>query len=1040
MIDSTDFGNDDFSDNDFSNDDFSDNDFSDNDFSNDDFNAIHSDTTLQPIRATRLNDNEVQMDLSVEDFLNGTIVIEEEEFDKDMEDFNQMKRSLESLGYVNLEHVNFDIIEALAKRSAIVDNEQGKVEEIAGVKSEMLNSLHNLHEKLTTSKATLQPGDSIVDPDYIRDNVSTGSDDAIYMALQHQVRWMINAGQEFTAESVLASLPNFKMTDTFTKEDLVDYVNQITEKLRKHHTKMQGAESNERRARDRISQMILQSDRILFARFNKIEAEHIHFFKNLQENGNSLVTVCEECGKQLEMKNTPVSFIMLLINKSQNSADKEELAFITPVQCECGACYLFTRDEYQRMIKEAIGHYRIGTTTRTRTNYLDSIIDSVGQLCHGAVFTKVNPPVSCITDALPELIRDPLNYVQDENENETDDSKKAASILYVDDVEFRAAVDAFYEKLKGYSKVTVKSSEESQLFSASQEKVTMSENAAKGLPKVPANTETPLNSGSLSYSQLAVCMVDVLSLDYETLKTQAMFSLIFYIMENPILADYLNSRTIWEFDSDVDLLACLTEKTIDYLDPAKVSCLISLTSNQEPAVVTDGEYKKTEKEILLSLLGNSAGVISITQEKRECRKFALEFLRSFEEAFGYCKIINLSGINRNDLDRFVSDEESFEVFDRITDRMIINNYANEYYQKWILFKCVNVSNLNASLTTKTNKVEVLKSLTNMMNKFANSISQLCVFDLSRLNDCLESVAGSHEVLRKAYGYYQAGNFYRFCKTVAGITSAIDSRISDKMTERLNSCIDNIKKIFEEIQAKASFEAEFYLTEFNSEEIKSAAKQLEFISFGRYILKRDEGEKIEEFLARFEKLQASGQLDSDNAFDNYTLFKQHDEDVLTIASAAIFSSIGYSSYSTAVFMIKALEAVNQCGNPFAIRRFMNLDDYYLQSVENNVHVITKDDMEIGLTWDFHRVLSAYYFTQADKLVREISNAIDSEIITVEDGLTSCSDKKMNALIHLMESVMNYVPIGEEDYDQENTMHEILDNIRSYDLRKFLEGAT
>ncbi len=37
-------------------------------------------------------------------------------------------------------------------------------------------------------------------------------------------------------------------------------------------------------------------------------------------------------------------------------------------------------------------------------------------------------------------------------------------------------------------------------------------------------------------------------------------------------------------------------------------------------------------------------------------------------------------------------------------------------------------------------------------------------------------------------------------------------------------------------------------------------------------------------------------------------------------------------------------------------------------------------------------------------------------------------------------MNYVPIGEEDYDQENTMHEILDNIRSYDLRKFLEGAT
>lgn len=104
------------------------------------------------------------------------------------------------------------------------------------------------------------------------------------------------------------------------------------------------------------------------------------------------------------------------------------------------------------------------------------------------------------------------------------------------------------------------------------------------------------------------------------------------------------------------------------------------------------------------------------------------------------------------------------------------------------------------------------------------------------------------------------------------------------------------------------------------------------------------------------------------------------------------------------------------------------------------MITKDDMEIGLTWDFHRVLSAYYFTQADKLVREISNAIDSEIITVEDGLTSCSDKKMNALIHLMESVMNYVPIGEEDYDQENTMHEILDNIRSYDLRKFLEGAT
>lgn len=1030
-----DFGEDDFAENDFGEDDFAEDDFGENDFGEDDFaeDDLRDDSTFKKISSVKISDIETQTNLSVEDLLDGVVAFNSDEIDEDMQDFNQMKEELLSKGYSNLDNANFEMLESLLNRSSIVDDPEKAIFEIGQIQGNMQMRLRAFHKNLLSSKGTLPSGDSPIQPEYLKDNLSDSGDSTMKTYVKAAIVRTVNSGYKINEEEILKAFSDFKPTVDFTKDDLIEYIHQVTAKVDKYNAKVRNVEKVYERAREYVSSSILQKDQILLKDFIQAPRSRIHFFKNLKTEGEFVVAECSECGKTIEMKNSPISFFTLAANKFQSGGEGSRICLMLPVQCGCGAYHLFTLDEYTRISREAEEFYKIRTTSRTRSSYLDSATDNISQICHGAVFTKIHPPVQCVVNSLPELIQEESDVTDIDSVEE----KEETVVLRVDDIAFRTAVTEFYRKLHGFGR---SSSVSPSVSSPVSQQANSQINYSVSFPiSQQTGNETDVSVKGLTYREMAYCIVDVLSMDYLTVKTQALFSLIFYVMENPILSKSLDFLSICELESSINLLNQLTEKTIKHLDEMKISCLITLSLDAEPSFESLGNYKKSTDEKLHDLIKKTPVITEKLHNLLKEREEVLDFLDRYAMAFGYCKIINLSGVSRADLDKFICDEKSFAIFDKITDLMIINNYAAQYYQKWILFKCVNVSRLDTCLTVKTNRIQSTKTVTDILLNFVSKINENCVLDVSRIKDCLEPPTEAHELLREAYSYYQAGNFYRFCQKVceANSTGFIDSYVSRELTEDLKKSLDRITKVLGNMPDS---EAEYYLKDFSREEILENHEKIEFLTFGRYVLVANDDESIQEYLQRFEKLQAEDGLTCENSRDNFKLFEEYRHDVLVIATATIFSSMEWSSYSTAIFMVRSLMAINNCSMPFAIKKFMNLSDYYFQSMKNGIRLIRKEDLEVDIIKDFYRVVTAYYFTQAEDLVNKILSPVHKKIVTIGDDILISSEDKMDALTGLVDAIVNYQPKdANEIFDVDSTLQEVLDSIHSRELQRKLEGV-
>lgn len=1011
---------------DFSDDDFSDDfdDFSDDrDFDDDLSRGFNTNpiTNINVIQSKKISESETELDVSVNDLLNGVLVSDVQEDDEDYEDFLVLKSSLEAAGYSNLNNCDFEDLCKIQKRQQFI--EQSGVTD--AFRLEVVDTLKRCREELAASSSTLAERDSYRDNDYMRNNTSGSFGNEVLIAATNIASELNGKGIEVTAETIFdrfVSSGGMAAIPDDSQDSLLAYLEQLIPIIKEYNDETSYQESLQRQARERMAKLLtrdeLQSISSLVSQSSSID-----YVKNVNVISNGLAVECPSCKAHQIIKNAPIDIILFSSElKSANSALRYCLPI--PIKCDsCGSILIFTKDEYNSMESRTQEEYKISKNSRSKASVMSSALQQVETLCNGASVLKIRPSAHSVIPALTDIIRDDTDEIEETFSNAESETSTGSSIIF-DDMEFREAVKRFYSYLDS--------------FDSQQSYVRGQQDSSSQSEYYQSDRQSNL---ALTYRQLAAYFVDMLSLDYVKVKNKALFSLIFYLTENPLFKENLDCSVLWSAEADFELIGGLTKKTIPKLSGLKKTLLVNLSALLRTQAGIESDYSKTEDEIIEDLFDMMPDILCLVQDNIRKYQEAIKFLNENEEALGYCKIMNLSNCRLAEFDRYVGSSVVMDLFDRITDRMIISNYAGDFYERWSLFNVMNISTLRKYLTVGARQNQALKYIVDKVGEIVKPYGVTTNTVKYFLSPVVDSIIDIHAQLRDVCGYYRAVNFYKFCKGVINISGDFESYVSMNLSAKLKQAINSVKKKCADVVKVKEYE--YYLSDFSHEELAMCGEDLELFTFGRWIPKRLKGENISEYVKRYTEFQNKNLYDCINSYDFLRKFQEIREEVYIISVASIYSGIEYSSYSTSVFMERTIGLVNMCGDKRLMYNFLNSSEELMNMIFSRTEFLDTKGLECNLTTEFNHVLERYYFTSVSEYVDKIKSKYDGIMLFDDESLNKSLTR--NSKIDMLEQLATFISNSEKEVHDdgfssvEEMMEELLDSVESNEIRIAIGGS-
>lgn len=957
---------------------------------------------------------------------------EEEQEDEDLEDFKVLVTGLGKQGYEDLETADFDVLNSLVRRQKLIDTKKEDVTSYLNVYSTVFKAIY---DNLSTSKATLE-GSTGENAEYLRDNVSAEKSNPAYIAAERIASSILavkkdGSGREDSAiiaekvfQFVLKSGVDLSDTDA---EALMEYLRQIIPKIIAYNKSVGKKEENNKRTRRYSAEVLLKKPKALLQSMAG-SLDKFSFVKNIWAEKDNYTVKCPVCGKKIKLQNAPVMLVLFASSRANVAGNFEKYFLHLPVQCGCGAYMLLTNNEYEEIDKAVTDNYKLPSASTARLGMLASAMQQVTQLCSGASCLVVEPPASVFSTAIPHLIREPVTKGEAVEDVQGGSFIEPVSALKFDSEEFLEAVVRFKNKLNTFKRIPVAGG------------------GVKGSGNPAADVsytgEEPLtgfwDKSALPESTLAATVLNALSKPYAEEKSRALFSFIYHVQENPVLSDCLDYSEIIDLEQTLLLLNGLTERVIPYLEPDRRASLLTVWSYMNTVYGLGFNYNSTEEKKILELLDHSVYIEKALKERIARRKAALDFLDFYKEAFGYLKIINVSSIAACDFDRYVCDEVSWKLADEISDLMLVNNYAEDYYEVWKTYGVLDHGHLDDLLQKKTGQAGILVAIDSRFTRFfkKNGASYGRPGSMSLV---VSPVSGLHASVRKCCVQVQNLNYYRFLKCVEELPENLECIVPPELSFDYESARKRLVLLAAgELAGKKEYE--YYLRDFSPDELEGWEDELELFTFGRWVLKRREGESISSYVERFKAAESAAQ-DYQHSEDYLEKFMYSFNDVLTLAAVAVFSNIEYQSYNTAVFIVQSLRFINNKGDRKLLQSFLNVSDDMLNVIENCTVFADSSFAEISLCNDFYRVLNGNYFTSAGEVVNKYYKQAYKEMLSVYDGIgTKASNRKEKLLASLAMEIENVSeqPAEPQIYGYEDMIGEVLEKVNGEAARKIMEG--
>lgn len=852
--------------------------------------------------------------------------------------------------------------------------------------------------------------------------------------------------------------------------------------------------------RDNTSKYLLKDELQMFQDLlpsanNDFSSLNVKFIKQIFTDGDKYYFKCESCGEKVYLDKSIAVNLSFPLN---GAAGKRSLVLPKIFRCKCGQKHFFTDIEIN-LLKETIKPIvKSGINDLTK-----KLID----MSKGSALLKYEIPINLVKDNWSYcIVATNSNELRKEGKSKSSDE---LSFSTVSDIEFEQAVKSFYTLLNTFnpnvipkviSKYDAEEKETDILDSEKLDDISFNFNqndlfgqdddffsqvdsffadSSNDLDDLGANQSISgeadvINddnndsivakyeeignlddrSDLLTYKEIAVYFCKILSIDYPVVKNKALFSLIFSINNNKVLNEYLNCSNIYEFKSIlkfIDSSAILLEKNVLPDDQQVVELEYIANYYGEVNTLAKLESLKDDKpaycQELLSVLESEKVLIKdeLKKYENERKKIILE-LNDVIESLAFTQIINISQVKLGDILNIVTDKTIYKLFDLITDRMIITNYAEDFYDRYKTFNILNRNSLKNSLNVRTQAKHITQSVMNtIMNKSDDlgiTISEGELYNNFRMVDALtQSNLG---ILNDLNSAFTNADYYEFCRLVIKVSNLperLNTLISDKYTdlfyEFINTFLNDAKAVMDAYESPESY----YLQDFSQDEITLAKTYKKQLHFNRYMPKRLPDEGIIDYINRYEKMLHNGDLTKYNSVNYGKEFDTYAEYFGLLFSCSALYETTYHSFTTATFVTQFVKTVvasrsnkMQTGKLLGISTpVLNLIDY---EIANNESEINFENINLLL-----KVISGIYITSVKRRVDALYESLYNYVVKNTDALTKSLnyfDVKNWLLQIASDDEVNFTPYKDvpEITDYSDSMSELYTYSEDEELKQYI----
>lgn len=829
--------------------------------------------------STDYDDNAVQFAEINDDFGGDTDTydFEDDEDDEDLSVIQELRDSLSNRGYRSLELYDYQQLEQLAIEEALMldrnyISNQVKLIEINfmhlkdTIMSHSATYLTNTALKKNSDRKVL--GDFDLDPQLIY-IVDTVINKYIYDNMENleQLKSQVTLNGLYNRlSSVLPAEYKFYLEDSELFAYLQSAVPYYIGIRCDDYYLIRDMELQ----RGKTTTFILNGEQKLIDELDKTQPALI---KQIFRAGKDIVYHCDCCAKEVPAQSDIVSYIIFASEK--NSYETSIIPHI--IKCpNCGCTYLLPNYVYEAMSTNLSKCYDKGS---------DKLFGFLTKIATGTAITKINPPLDVLFSDIDVIVDIPsINKVTVVEETVKQERITTSSLDY------KKAIELFYKRLELFD---ISQDKEDNLINSS---VNIDDDIDIESINFASASSSYKDSSKLAARELAICIASELSRNYKELKNKALFSLIMHLDDYTFAQQILNRSEFWQNEADLKLyskLDNLSDTNQDFLS------LIKYTLGSKYKLGMDIQEIKevaiNHREYLL-------------QRNRYMRERYEELVNQIERStdlLAYTKILNIKQINAKLLFSYLNDSRLLNLFDNITDQMIINNLAEEYAS--VFFRKSKLNNkqfLQKAIYTIIDSASLIAKLDKALEEKGFYCGNLPMY-----YDRLNAITANHLApLRDAADALKRYSFYRFIDALNNfkICNTICSQEENARLEQLKVISNKYAYILEQRYVN------FYLKDFNSDDINmldaTYRKKLYSIEFERYVPVRLPGESLSNYIDRYESLINSNGFCDVECIDYSEYFKEFEEYFVTIFAGYNVLSLEDNNFILSNFMRCILQMI------------------------------------------------------------------------------------------------------------------------------------
>lgn len=853
---------------------------------------------------------------------------------------------------------------------------------------EMLNGTYNaIYESLKTSVATdnmlssYEDGLDNISPKYVPEEIEHD----VYKYMLSIVTSQLVNKSDVVPNDVINELLRLEVISKSDLEENQDiYINYLStfipevKAFRERHTRSAGLTALQRES---TTYYLLRKEHEML---EEAKAHSLYCIKQIFLENNELSCDCPSCNSKILLDKIALDYIVFATNSVRNDVLDSYMGSRRGSNCS-----LLPRIHYCPNCSSGVllSPYDLSTVKIELDRMMKKGASSFAQ--ESASFGK---GTACTTGEIPySMLRKSIEYLFYCNVTDTvttvkttatnEDTLDDLDIISVDFTEIRNAAEQFYKKLIGkktkYKKPTMSDSDKSAFTDDVQ-----SDSAT-------VRFENNTGESHLTYHDLAVSISHNLSRDYNKLKHQALFSFIFMLNETKLIKDFIDVEKLFTLQNMQKFFSSLPTNAENLSVNEKID-VIAEFSKRYP-----DKTDSTLQEKLNTLLHLKEELLAEIEERKSFQTDFFNYLRQNIDALSYTKIINLNQYRLADMTSVLFSSEVIQFLDELTDRMIINNLAEEYYPIYLRYGIFNA----VELKTTTNLAEdesVYKRLKSMYFKVCDKYAEKTGLDpsvnFSRVHDKFLRVAelsnNGLKPVKDLYDTFRNNDYYKFIKAVDSLITVDSDLLTQKFIDTLKNLLD-----FADAEIKQIGELtylDYYLRDFTTDEIESVdmntKMKLSKITFGLYVPKRDIDETLASYVDRYILLKKTGELADVPHYDFGSKFLQFRDFFGAIIICAGTTGINYSSYVKASFISTLCSiAVEDIDREFAVYLFA-LNEHMISRLIHNSEVFD-ESLDIATIEENIRIFQGYYSTFISDFIDKQNEEFNSIMISSNEKFSN-----------------------------------------------------